>query len=177
MLKKVRSLLFLTIGASANPFVGEHKDADMVQMENGGTSHRVHPVNSEGLNKYESLINKSVMSMRKSAEQTTWEYFFGVSQDELDLQEILTEEKLNTNTKKYTRGRLGSKVSSDLRKVDSDSGVYLMKIYMNDINLVLMNLLLDPATEEIIVEGSECDTCGLELYDIQAAINDPNLIG
>ena len=51
-----------------------------------------------------------------------------------------------------------------------------MKIYMNDINLVPMNLLLDPATEEIIVEGSECTTCGLELYDIQGAINDPNLI-
>ena len=86
MLKKVRSLLFLTtIGVQGNPFVGENIDADMVKMENGGTSHRVHPVNSQGLNKYESLINKSVMPMRKSAERTVWEYFFGVSQDELNL--------------------------------------------------------------------------------------------
>ena len=86
MLKKVKSLLFLTIaGASGHPFVGENKDADMVRMEGGGTSHRVHPVNSQGFNKYESLINKDVLPMRKSAERTVWEYFFGTTQDELDL--------------------------------------------------------------------------------------------
>ena len=41
-----------------------------------------------------------------------------------------------------------------------------MKIYMNDIKLVPMMLIVDLATEEVIVEGSECTTCGLELYDI-----------
>ena len=72
-----------------HPFVGEHHDADYVPYENG-RSHLAEQVKLD-FNKYDSILNKDSRPMRKSGSRQVWEYIFGQSQQELDLEKKVAD--------------------------------------------------------------------------------------
>ena len=89
--------------AESHPFVGEHHDADYVKYETG-TSHRAEQVKI-GFNKYDPMLDKTSRPMRKSGNRQAWEYIFGKSQQELDLEKKVADNKRAVRS--FGRGRLG----------------------------------------------------------------------
>ena len=170
MLNKVTSVAFALVAgseafrAASHPFVGEHHDADSVPFE-GGTSHRAHEVAID--NKYETLLDRTSKPMRKSAFRKGWEYVFGKSQQELDLEKLVED---NKRAVRYGRGRLGQtvKMEADLK----ESYGYYARFYMGD--RTVMYALIDTATEITAVKSTLCKDCLGEKYNVTQAIQDNN---
>ena len=98
--------------AESHPFVGEHHDAEYVKYETG-TSHRAELVKNDN-NKYDSMIDKTSRPMRKNGNRQAWEYIFGKSQQELDLEQKVADNRRAMRS--FGRGRLGQtvKIETDL---------------------------------------------------------------
>ena len=101
--------------------------------------------------------------MRKSGERQVWEYVFGKSQEELDLEQKIAD---NKRASRYSRGKLGQTIRFETEEYDS----YAARFIMGD--QVRMYAVIDTATEITVANSSLCTKCGDQVYDPTQAIED-----
>ena len=145
--------------ASSNgPFVGEHRNADVVEQETR-SSHRTKLASIP--DKYETIVNQDYMTNRKSYADQMYESVFGISQEEETLKQVAQRK-----SGKFSKGRLGDFHRMDINRESAadEARVYTAQIRMSD--YIPFDVVVDTATDLFAIQGEACQDCTNSKYSM-----------